>query len=138
MDLGLGSAIAEAQPSPATPTSVAALLRASRWQKRVSLLGASTADNARLRRQQRLLEPARAEVQARDLLVREVIIGQFSAADKRYLTQRLGVATGTFTVVLLGKDGGVKCRENQPLPAAALFAAIEAMPMPQREMREQR
>jgi hypothetical protein len=104
----------------------------------VSLLCASTADDARLRRQQRLLEPARAEVQARDLLVREVIIGQFSAADKRYLTQRLGVATGTFTVVLLGKDGGVKRRENQPLPAAALFAAIEALPMPQREMRKQR
>ena len=127
--------IVQAQAKQATPTSLAALLKASRWQKRVLLLCAPTADDAALRRQQELLAPARTGLAERDLLVQEVVMTKLAAADQRYLTQRFGVQTGTFTVVLIGKDGGVKRRETQPTPPNNLFSTIDAMPMRQQEMR---
>ncbi|UOQ78189.1 DUF4174 domain-containing protein [Hymenobacter sp. 5516J-16] len=117
---------------------LAATLNASKWQQRVLLLCAPTADNAELRRQQQVLRPAKAELVARDVVVYEVIQNRLSAADQRYLRQRLGVASSSFTVLLLGKDGGVKRRETQPLSAAQLFATIDAMPMRQQEMRRPR
>jgi hypothetical protein len=39
-------------------------------------------------------------------------------------------------VLLIGKDGGVKLRAEEPLPAAEFFALIDTMPMRRREMRE--
>ncbi|GGG32245.1 hypothetical protein GCM10011378_05950 [Hymenobacter glacieicola] len=117
---------------------MAATLKASKWQRRVLLLCAPTPDNAELRQQQQLLQPAKAELRARDLVVYEVHPGQLAAADQRYLRQQLGVAGGSFTVLLVGKDGGVKRRETKPLPAAELFSTIDAMPMRQQEMRRPR
>ncbi|MBD2714731.1 DUF4174 domain-containing protein [Microvirga sp. STR05] len=129
----LASAL-QAQQGPAGQ-SVPALLKASKWQKRVLLLCAPALDDANLRRQQQLLEPVRAGLDSRDLVVREVNLSQLSTADKQYLTQRLGVAAGGFMAVLIGKDGGVKRRETRPLPPAKLFSTIDAMPMRQQEMR---
>lgn len=126
-------------PAQTTPkaTSVAALLKASRWQKRVLLLYAPTAADLELRQQRELLRAAAPELEARQLLVRELIGSALPAADARYLTQQLGVAPGGFAVLLIGKDGGVKTRATQPLAPARLFATIDAMPMRQQEMRQQ-
>ena len=41
-----------------------------------------------------------------------------------------------FEVLLVGKDGGVKLRQGQPVTAETLFAKIDAMPMRRREMEE--
>ncbi|WBO83189.1 DUF4174 domain-containing protein [Hymenobacter yonginensis] len=125
-----------AQTAP-KPTSVAALLKASRWQQRVLLLYAPTATDPALLRQRELLRGAGPELEARQLLVRELVGSTLSAADARYLAQQLGVAPGGFAVVLIGKDGGVKKRATQPLPPASLFATIDAMPMRRQEMRQQ-
>lgn len=126
----------QAQTAPKV-TSVAALLKASHWQKRVLLLYAPTAADPELRQQRELLRAVAPELEARQLVVRELIGSELSAADSRYLTQPLGVAPGGFAVVLIGKDGGVKTRATQPLPPARLFATIDAMPMRQQEMRRQ-
>jgi hypothetical protein len=40
-----------------------------------------------------------------------------------------------FRVVLIGKDGGVKLRQDEPILAADLFALIDSMPMRKQEMR---
>ncbi len=69
------------------------------------------------------------------MLVRVLVGSELSATDTRYLTQRLGVAPGGFAVLLLGKDGGVKRRETQPVVPASLFSTIDAMPMRQQETR---
>lgn len=116
-------------------TSLAAMLKAGKWQKRVLLLCAPTADNADLRRQRQLLDPARAGLAARDLLVREVLDSQLSDQDRRYLREELGVKAADFTVLLIGKDGGVKQRSTTPLPPARLFTTIDAMPMRRQEIR---
>lgn len=47
-----------------------------------------------------------------------------------------GVEDGRFAVALVGKDGGVKFRADEPVPAREIFGRIDAMPMRRREMRE--
>jgi len=42
----------------------------------------------------------------------------------------------TFSIVLIGKDGGEKLRRTKPLTPAELFALVDAMPMRRAEMRE--
>lgn len=123
-----------AQPVPSAP--LAAQLKASRWQQRVLLLYAPTPTDAQLRRQRELLSTARPGLTARDVLVRVLVGSELSATDTRYLTQCLGVAPGGFAVLLLGKDGGVKRRETQPVAPASLFSTIDAMPMRQQETRQ--
>jgi hypothetical protein len=39
-----------------------------------------------------------------------------------------------FRVVLIGKDGGVKLRQEEPISMADLFALIDSMPMRKQEM----
>ncbi|MCB2408909.1 DUF4174 domain-containing protein [Hymenobacter lucidus] len=114
--------------------SLAASLKASRWQKRVLLLCAPTSDNAALRRQRQLLATDPPGLEARELLVREVLFTALSAADRNYLTETLRVSPTGFTLVLLGKDGGSKRRETEPVTPSSLFTTIDAMPMRQREM----
>lgn len=114
--------------------SLAAVLKASRWQKRVLLLCAPTADNTALLRQRQLLATDRPGLEARELLVREVLFTNLSAADRKYLTETLHVSPTSFTMVLLGKDGDPKRRETEPVTPSSLFTTIDAMPMRQREM----
>lgn len=52
--------------------------------------------------------------------------------------QALGVGEGPFAAVLVGKDGTVKLRSDEPVPAEELFDLVDAMPMRRREMRERR
>lgn len=118
------------------PGSLAALLKASRWQKRVLLLCAPDASSAELLRQQQLLAPERTGLAERDIVVRTFVLNtQLPAADAALLREKLGVASKGFTVLLIGKDGGVKRRETQPVSAASLFATIDGMPMRREEMR---
>ena len=41
-----------------------------------------------------------------------------------------------FTVLLIGKDGGVKLRRHEPVTIALLTRTIDAMPMRRQEMRD--
>ena len=42
-----------------------------------------------------------------------------------------------FEVILVGLDGGIKLRQDQPVTTDELFSLIDSMPMRQREMRRQ-
>ena len=101
------------------------------------LLHAPTADAAELQRQRALLAAQPAGMQERDLLVLDVIENQLSAADRQYARTELKLPADTFTVLLIGKDGGVKQRSTTPLPPADLFGTIDKMPMRRQEMRGQ-
>lgn len=127
---------AQAQPKPAT-TSLVTLMKASRWQNRVLLLCAPTTTDAALLRQRQLLASNRPGLTARDLLVREVVFDNLSATDKKYVTETLRTSGSSFTVLLIGKDGGVKRRETEPVAPASLFKTIDVMPMRQQEMKKQ-
>jgi hypothetical protein len=56
---------------------------------------------------------------------------KWTAADLR---AHFGVAADRFSALLVGKDGGVKLRSDEPVSPEELFALIDAMPMRQQEM----
>ncbi len=131
---GLGSLLLTAA-QPATPPGLAATLRASRWQHRLLLIGAPTASQPAFQAQKKLLAAASAGLQARDFEVIELPYDQLSPADRRTWTQQLNQPLDKFSVILLGKDGGVKQASARPLPPASLFATVDKMPMRRQEMR---
>jgi hypothetical protein len=120
------------------PASLAQQLRASQWQKRVLLVGAPTAGQADFQQQKKLFAAAAAQLQERDLLVLELPYDQLSAADRQYWTRELKQSLTQFAVVLIGKDGGVKRTETQPLAPADLFGTVDKMPMRRQEARRQK
>jgi hypothetical protein len=118
--------------------ALASWLPKQRWQKRVVLLCAPNSATPEWKAQRQLLAAASAELQERDMVVREVLFDQLSASDQQYLTQQLRVKSSGFTLLLIGKDGGEKRRETAPIRPASLFGTIDSMPMRRQEARRPR
>lgn len=87
---------------------------------RVLQIAAPSAEDPLYREQAAWLVPAWEELLTRDMFVET----HFGAP--------------AFSVVLIGKDGGEKLRRAVPLAPKELFAIIDAMPMRQAELRDQR
>jgi hypothetical protein len=131
---GLGSLLLTAA-QPATPPGLAATLRASRWQHRLLLIGAPTANEVNFQAQKKVLADADKGLADRDFQVLEVPYNQLSPADRQCWAQQLGQPLNGFVVVLVGKDGGVKRTSVKPLTADDLFGTVDKMPMRRQEMR---
>jgi hypothetical protein len=101
-------------------------------------VGAPTAGQAVFQQQKKLFAAAADQLQERDLLVLELPYDQLSAADRQYWTRELKQSLTQFAVVLIGKDGGVKRTETQPLAPADLFGIVDKMPMRRQEARRQK
>lgn len=108
-----------------TPADVAS----QRWQHRLLIIFSDEETDPRLATQRRLLGPAIAQLRERDVLLIEVV-------GDDPLREGLGVEKRGFHALLVGKDGGVKLREREPVRPQTLLAVIDAMPMRQAEMRE--
>lgn len=114
-----------------------------RWKNRVLLIFTGNDTDATYQRQLRFLDGNAAEMDDRDMVVGAFtdetggVLGSTALSPKGVasLRRQFDLAPGTFAVVLLGKDGGVKLRRNEPVQADALFALIDAMPMRQQEAR---
>jgi hypothetical protein len=59
-----------------------------------------------------------------------------SEGSGNYLREKFSVNSGTFTFLLIGKDGGVKLGKEGRVKLQDIFSLIDSMPMRQREMRE--
>jgi hypothetical protein len=59
-----------------------------------------------------------------------------SPEDTQKLRRRFGVRPGRFTVILIGKDGGVKMLREDRVELQEIFDLIDSMPMRQQEMQE--
>jgi hypothetical protein len=141
-NLALGAALllpaspVAAQKTAAAPISAPTLaqtLRASRWQKRILLVGAPAATAPELEQQKKLLAPAGSELKKRDFLVLQLVYSQLAPADRQYWTQELKLPLSSFSVALIGKDGGVKLNQLQPVAPAELFGVVDKMPMRKQE-----
>jgi hypothetical protein len=83
------------------------------------------------------------EVVDRDLLVFHILeAGKIKSGESSlqvgsgdYLRESFAIRPGTFTVLLIGKDGGVKLRREGGVELDEIFSLIDTMPMRQREMR---
>jgi hypothetical protein len=113
-----------------------------RWKKRVFVLFSPSRSDASFQLQKQGLDSSAEGVLERDLVVLEIIEKGQSRAGNQLLSEksvqdirkRRGVMGGSFQVLLIGKDGGVKLRSSEPVSMKDLFGLIDSMPMRQQEM----
>ena len=120
-------------------------------KSRVLLVFAPTDQTPEFQQQIATLNRHTRELQDRDLILIPVLthVGQATTANtlrnahtpiasdsqQVELRRRFHVPSGEFAVILIGKDGGEKLREREPLSPEKLFRTIDAMPMRRDEMR---
>ena len=88
----------------------------------------------------------KAEVEDRDLVIFTIFAEGESHIDEspvgdaaaESLRKRFDIKSGQFAVILIGKDGGEKLREESYKPLEEIFSLIDSMPMRQAEMRERK
>ncbi|MEM7809640.1 MAG: DUF4174 domain-containing protein [Planctomycetota bacterium] len=117
-----------------------------RWDSRLLLVFADR-DDPRLAEQNRRLAERAPDLLDRDLQIVRVFPdggevqmpganGEvFDGASAESMRERFDVAAESFLVVLVGLDGGGKERYVEPVDLDVVFAAIDAMPMRQQELR---
>jgi hypothetical protein len=84
------------------------------------------------------------EVLDRDLVVFEILetgpsfinTAQIDPHMAEAIRKKFDAPPGLFTVILVGKDGGVKLRQSPEVKLKDIFALIDAMSMRQQEMRQ--
>jgi len=111
------------------------------WQRRPLLLFAPAESDPRLVETMRRIEASRCDFVDRDMVLGRIVTEGTSTLDGQFVdtnqAQRLmsgfGIGMDSFSVVLIGKDGGEKLRvANVPDPQA-IYAVIDGMPMRARE-----
>ncbi|MEG8040133.1 DUF4174 domain-containing protein [Sphingomonas sp. LR60] len=117
----------------ATPTSLSAL----QWEKRVLLISAPAEQDRWLHEQRLIMTRWKAAAEDRDLQVIEIIGEKVTGVSDApaMLRKRFNLPSDRFSVVLIGKDGGLKMRQTRPIAAALLEETIDAMPMRRQEKR---
>jgi hypothetical protein len=119
--LGIGTA------AVAAPMS----LNAMKWQHRVLLVTAPTSSDPKVALQKRILGEWKQGAADRDMTLVEVAGGVVSGAsdDAASLRKRYKLSQTVFQAVLVGKDGHVALRSDQPIDASTLEGTVDAMPM---------
>ena len=125
-------------------------LDAHQWEHRLLFVFAPADTAEALVAQERQFEGHDAGFRDRDLLILTITDGDagtlragpgeapqpLTAAAIKRLYDQFDVPPDAFRVILVGKDGTEKRRNAQPVTARSVFDTIDAMPMRQREMRE--
>lgn len=114
----------------------------NRWEKRILLVFAAE-ETAAQKEQLEIFDRNPEGMKERELVVYEITGSKVvhpdgsqsgkEAADK--LRKHYEVSEQQFSVILIGKDGSEKLRQNEVLSAEKLFAVIDSMPMRRQEMR---
>lgn len=112
------------------------------WQNRILLVFAPRLNNSDFQQQISALEKAQDELKERDIVLwsfvnLEQVIGQ--SEHKAHLStnpfyKEFDVNRRDFAVILIGKDGEEKLRQNKALKIETLLDTIDAMPMRRREI----
>ena len=112
------------------------------WVGRPLLVFAPTDSDPRLVETVRRIEASRCDFVDRDMVLGLIVTDGISTLDgqvvdtsqARRLFSQFGIGANTFSVVLIGKDGGEKLRVNDVPDLRAIYAVIDGMPMRGREM----
>lgn len=117
-------------------------LKTFKWENRLVITFADSADETELYRQTRYRNSALVDWQERDLVLINIgpegrvhLNGQIqTATNASLLRQRFQVPEGGFKAILVGKDGRVKDRASEAFSNEDLFRTIDAMPMRRSEI----
>lgn len=118
-------------------------LDAYQWKNRLLLVFTPSKNSSAYQRQMQLFEGQKAGFDDRDLLVIKLLADGTSHLDSQsideatvaQLRSQFNVGQDEFCVILVGKDGTSKRRNNTPVEPTVIFNQIDAMPMRQQEMR---
>jgi hypothetical protein len=114
------------------------------WKNRLLFLFAPNRSHPLFDVLQKSIANQQAEVADRDLVIFEILESGASRMDTRdldpqtaqSLRDKFDVRPGRFTVILVGKDGGIKLTRQDQTRLEDIFALIDAMPMRREEMRQ--
>jgi hypothetical protein len=118
-------------------------LEAFQWKNRIILVFAPYAGSDAYERQMRAFEGEEDEILDRDLIILELFEdGESRKGDMplsesvaQRMRRQFDVEAGEFVLILIGKDGTIKLRSQDPVTTPELFSLIDAMPMRQEEIR---
>ena len=105
--------------------------------KRLLLLFAPAMDDTEIVQQQEMIRQSQSGIEERGLEVLELVPGGNAATLREDLLRKFGVEAGSYTLLLLGKDGLEKYRSPKATPLEEVFKIIDQMPMRRQEMRKQ-
>jgi hypothetical protein len=119
-------------------------LRQFQWKNRLLFLFAPQSTDTFLSNLQSEITAQKGEASERNLIVFKILETGPSFMDTNHLDPRMAetirnkfdAPLGRFTCILVGKDGGVKFRQNAQVKLQDIFTLIDAMPMRQEEMRQ--
>ncbi|MGD8880382.1 MAG: DUF4174 domain-containing protein [Desulfobacterales bacterium] len=114
------------------------------WKNRLLFLFAPDRKNPPFKDLQTEIIAQKTEVQDRDLVVFEVLERDPSRMNTApidpegadALRDRFRVPPNTFSLILVGKDGGIKLKRHEKGNLREIFDLIDSMPMRQNEMRQ--
>ena len=120
-------------------------LRSYQWKSRLLILFAPSEKEQGYQSFRKQIEGRFQEVQGRDLVIFHIFeTGESRAAESSLtkgqvflLRNQFSIKPGQRMAILIGKDGEVKLRKALPADLSEIFSVIDAMPMRQREIREQ-
>ena len=121
--------------------AMAAELSDYRWEHRPLLLFAPTDSDPRLVETMRRIAASRCDFVDRDMVLGRIVTEGTSTLDghvvdptqAQRLVSEFGIGADSFSVVLIGKDGGEKLRVAGVPDLQAIYAVIDGMPMRARE-----
>ena len=111
------------------------------WQRRPLLLFAPSESDPRLIETMRRIEASQCDFVDRDMVLGRIVTEGTSSLDgnvvdnnqAQMLFSDFGIGADSFSVVLIGKDGGEKLRVADVPDLQAIYAVIDGMPMRARE-----
>ena len=135
------SSIHSHQDQPCTGEEI--LLESFQWENRVLVLIAHNSDDEFYQNQMHKFSSLEDELLDRDLVTISIFNRECSTLDGEVISdsssqgirERLSPPESGYSIFLIGKDGGVKLKQDEVLEPAELFHVIDRMPMRQREMR---
>jgi hypothetical protein len=114
------------------------------WKNRLLFLFAEDASHPLFRNLQSQIMVQKAEVDDRDLIVFEVPARgparmnntPLDRKDADSIRTHFAIPSNTFSLILVGKDGGIKLKREDRVDLREVFGLIDSMPMRQREMQQ--
>ena len=111
-----------------------------KWKNRLLFVFAPHSSHPSLIDLKNDLSVKKEEILDRDLIVFQIYeTGDMNEIDHQTadkLRREFRVSPGLLTVILVGKDGGVKLRQNEQVNFKQIFSLIDGMPMRREEMRQ--
>lgn len=113
-----------------------------RWKNRLVLIFAPSIEDSFYLKQKSEFKGKVAELKDRDIIMIELLEAGIStiaeiplnSEQQSFLRKKFEVIDD-FVFILIGKDGTVKLRANEPVSSEDLFSLIDRMPMRKEEMR---